>query len=89
MSTAAPAKNIPDTIRRFSGSAMNVTLKRWPDRDGERGQCFLELSQSSGKTDGNGKTIWHQVSVNLSDVAGLLETIQRAKTLGIQTEDTR
>jgi hypothetical protein len=87
------APRLPIIIKRFSSAAANVTVKRWPDRDTEHGKeagaVFLEISQDTGKPNGKGGTIWNQIQVQLADVSGVLETINRAKNLGISTEDGR
>lgn len=94
MSTqTAEAPRLPIIIKRFNSAAANVTVKRWPDRDTDHGKesgtVFLEISQDTGKPNGKGGTIWNQIQLQLADVSGVLETINRAKNLGISTEDGR
>lgn len=97
MSTTAQApaaKRLPITIKTFNSSAAYITLRRWPDRvhdDGtkEPGGVFVEVAQDSGKRGPDNKAIWNRVSLDLADVGGVIETLSRAKTLGIQTEDSR
>lgn len=83
--TAAKAR--PEIVKRFSSSALVVTLKKWPDRPTEKGGHFLELAQDSGRRDDQGEPIWTRVQLQLADVPGALESISRAKALGIQRED--
>lgn len=95
MSTQAPAaKRLPINIKTFSSSAAYITLRKWPERvheDGtkEAGGVFVEVAQDTGKVGNDQKKIWTRVSFDLADLGGVIETLSRAKTLGIQTEDSR
>ncbi len=92
--TSAPAaKRVPVTLKVYSSAAAYITLRKWPDRDTDHGKepgnAFVEVAQDTGEKDAQQKAVWTRVRFELSDLSGVIESLSRAKNLGIAAEDSR
>ena len=79
----------PVNVRKFGNAACTITVKKW-EANKEKGypeQYFIELSTDTGRKTTDGKAVWHQIPLQLGDVAGIASELQRAGAFAQQKED--
>lgn len=79
--------NRPETVRTYGNSACRIAVKKWPAREDRPESYFIELSTDTGRRTSDNKAIWHQIPLQLGDVAGFVSELQRAGVFAQAKED--